>query len=229
LIYNSTLLGKGKIGKWAGQAGGQEQGQMGVWLQTPTPPLWYTATSVYDQYAQAEQAVRLLQAASEQLALHIFKRRTSMTQLKIGDPAPDFTALTDAGTPLKLSDLRGKRVVIYFYPKDDTPGCTTQACGFRDHYLDIQERNALVLGVSPDGVKSHQKFKTKFNLPFTLVADEDHAIAEAYGAWGEKSNYGKEYMGIIRSHLVIDEAGTVVDAQYNVKPEQSVERALGMI
>ena len=152
-----------------------------------------------------------------------------MTQLKISDLAPDFTAMTDAGTPMTLSALRGKRVVIYFYPKDDTPGCTTQACGFRDHYLDIQERNAVVLGISPDSVKSHQKFKTKFNLPFTLVADEDHAIAQAYGVWDEKSMYGKKYMGIVRSHLVIDEAGKVVDTQYNIKPEKSVESALGMI
>ena len=130
-----------------------------------------------------------------------------MTEINVGDLAPDFTAATDSGATLKLSELRGKRVVLYFYPKDDTPGCTTQACGFRDNYVDIEEKNAVVLGVSPDGVKSHQKFKTKFNLPFTLVADEDHAIAEAYGVWVEKSMYGKKYMGIERSHFVIDEAG----------------------
>jgi peroxiredoxin Q/BCP len=120
-------------------------------------------------------------------------------------------------------------VVLYFYPKDDTPGCTTQACGFRDNYLAIEEKNAIVLGVSPDGEKSHQKFKTKFNLPFTLIADEDHAIAEAYGVWVEKSMYGKQYLGVERSHFVIDEGGTVVDAQVKVKPEESVEKALAML
>ena len=148
-----------------------------------------------------------------------------MSKVNVGDIAPDFTATTDAGTTVRLSDYRGKRVVLYFYPKDDTPGCTTQACGFRDNYLAIEEKNAIVLGVSPDGAKSHQKFKTKFNLPFTLIADEDHSIAEAYGVWVEKSMYGKTYMGIERSHFVIDENGKVVDAQVKVKPEDSVERA----
>jgi peroxiredoxin Q/BCP len=152
-----------------------------------------------------------------------------MGNVNVGDMAPDFTATTDAGTTVKLSDFRGKRVVLYFYPKDDTPGCTTQACGFRDNYLAIEEKNAIVLGVSPDGAKSHQKFKTKFNLPFTLIADEDHSIAEAYGVWGEKSMYGKKYMGIERSHFVIDEHGKVVDAQVKVKPEDSVEKALAIL
>jgi thioredoxin-dependent peroxiredoxin len=152
-----------------------------------------------------------------------------MGKVNVGDVAPDFTATTDAGTTVQLSDYRGKRVVLYFYPKDDTPGCTTQACGFRDNYLAIEEKNAIVLGVSPDGAKSHQKFKTKFNLPFTLIADEDHSIAEAYGVWAEKSMYGKNYMGIERSHFVIDENGKVVDAQVNVKPEDSVERAIATL
>ena len=152
-----------------------------------------------------------------------------MSTIKVGDMAPDFTAITDAGTTVRLSDYRGKRVVLYFYPKDDTPGCTTQACGFRDNYLAIEEKNAIVLGVSPDGAKSHQKFKTKFNLPFTLIADEDHSIAETYGVWVEKSMYGKQYMGIERSHFVIDENGKVVDAQVKVKPEDSVERAIATL
>src|SRR5438309_2430717 len=108
-----------------------------------------------------------------------------MAELKTGDQAPDFEAATDAETSIKLSDFRGKRVVLYFYPKDDTSGCTTQACGFRDNYPVIEEKNEVVLGVSPDGVTSHQKFKTKFDLPFTLLVDEDHAIAVAYGVWGE--------------------------------------------
>ncbi len=149
-----------------------------------------------------------------------------MAELKIGDMAPDFEAQTDTGKAVRLSDFRGKRVVLYFYPKDDTPGCTTQACGFRDNYLEIEERNAVVLGVSPDNQASHQKFKTKYNLPFTLLVDEDHAIAEAYGAWGEKSTFGKKSVGILRSHFVIDEAGRIVDAHVKVKPEDSVAFAL---
>ena len=152
-----------------------------------------------------------------------------MANLQAGDNAPDFTATTDSGATLRLRDLRGKRVVLYFYPKDDTPGCTTQACGFRDNYPVIEEKNAVVLGVSPDGVKSHQKFKTKFNLPFTLVVDEDHAIAEAYGVWVEKSMYGKQYMGVERSHFVIDEQGVLVDAQVKVKPDDSVAKALAAL
>src|SRR5213594_4808803 len=114
-----------------------------------------------------------------------------MAELRVGDPAPSFEAKNDKGETVRLSDLKGKRIVLYFYPKDDTPGCTTQACGFRDSYPTIEEQNAVVLGISPDGVKSHQKFKTKFNLPFTLLVDQDHAISEAYGVWQEKSNYGK--------------------------------------
>lgn len=149
-----------------------------------------------------------------------------MAELKIGDLAPDFEATTDSGERIKLSDYRGKRVVVYFYPKDDTPGCTTQACSFRDNYAEIEEQNAVVLGISPDDQASHRKFKTKYNLPFTLVVDEDHSIAEAYGVWGEKSMYGKTYMGIIRSHFVVDEEGKLVGIQYNVKPDDSLPEAL---
>jgi len=145
---------------------------------------------------------------------------------QIGEMAPDFEAVTDSGETLKLSDLRGKRVVLYFYPKDDTPGCTTQACGFRDNQAVIEEKNAVVLGVSPDGQASHQKFKTKYNLPFTLLVDEDHRIAELYGVWGEKTSYGRTTMGVIRSHFVIDEQGRVVDARVKVSPEDSVRYAL---
>ena len=149
-----------------------------------------------------------------------------MANLAVGDQAPDFAAVTDQGTTLRLQDLRGKRVILYFYPKDDTSGCTTQACGFRDHYLEIEEKNGIVLGVSPDNVASHQKFKTKYNLPFTLLVDADHAIAEAYGVWGEKSMYGKKYMGVIRSHFVIDETGNLIDVQYKVSPTDSTKRAV---
>jgi thioredoxin-dependent peroxiredoxin len=150
-------------------------------------------------------------------------------QLKAGDPAPDFEAITDEGKRVKLSDYRGKRVVLYFYPKDDTPGCTTQACSFRDNYPAIEEKNAVVLGVSPDDEKSHVRFKSKFNLPFTLLVDEDHAIADAYGVWGEKSMYGKSYMGIIRSNFVIDENGQIVKTLYNIKPADSTAEALAAL
>jgi len=146
--------------------------------------------------------------------------------LKTGDLAPDFEAISDAGETVKLSNFRGQRVVLYFYPKDDTSGCTTQACGFRDNYETIEEQNAIVLGVSPDGQASHQKFKSKYDLPFTLLVDADHSIAEMYGVWGEKKMYGNTYMGIIRSHFVIDADGVITDAQVKVSPKNSVAFAL---
>ncbi|MEZ4677908.1 MAG: thioredoxin-dependent thiol peroxidase [Caldilineaceae bacterium] len=152
-----------------------------------------------------------------------------MTQLTIGDMAPNFTATTDQGNTVSLQDFRGKRVVLYFYPKDDTSGCTTQACGFRDHYPTVEDKNAVVLGISPDGVASHQKFKQKYNLPFTLLVDHNHAIADLYGTWGEKSLYGKKYMGVIRSHFIIDEEGRLTDVQYKISPKNSVSKALNAL
>lgn len=149
--------------------------------------------------------------------------------LVVGAPAPEFTALTDSGETVRLSDFRGKKVILYFYPKDDTPGCTTQACGFRDNYPAIEEKNAVVLGVSTDGQKSHAKFRTKYNLPFTLLVDEDHAIAEAYGIWGEKSFMGRKFMGAERSHFVIDEEGKIAQAAVKVKPNDSVSQALAAL
>ena len=149
-----------------------------------------------------------------------------MSELKIGSIAPDFEAINQRNETVRLGDFRGKKVILYFYPKDNTSGCTTQACGFRDRYPKIQERNAVVLGVSPDGAKSHAKFIEKHDLPFDLIVDEDHSIAEAYGAWGEKSMYGKKYMGIIRSHFVIDEQGKIRDAHYKVSPKNSADEAL---
>ncbi|MEM7533088.1 MAG: thioredoxin-dependent thiol peroxidase [Chloroflexota bacterium] len=149
-----------------------------------------------------------------------------MANLTVGDIAPNFTTLTDQGTEVKLSDYRGQRVLLYFYPKDDTPGCTRQACGFRDNYPAIEEKNAIVLGISPDNVASHQTFKAKFDLPFTLLVDEGHQIAELYGTWGERSMYGNKFMGIIRSHFLIDEEGTLVDVQYKISPKNSVKQAL---
>jgi peroxiredoxin Q/BCP len=163
---------------------------------------------------------------SHESILNRQKECAVMAELQPGEMAPDFETTTDEGKTVKLSDYRGKRVVLYFYPKDDTPGCTTQACSFRDNYLDIEERNAVVLGISPDDVKSHQKFKTKYNLPFTLLVDEDHAITEQYGAWGEKTMYGNTYMGVIRSQVIIDEQGKVVAVHYNIKPDASVPEAL---
>ncbi len=151
------------------------------------------------------------------------------TPLQVGDLAPDFTLTSDSGEQVALSALRGRRVVLYFYPKDDTPGCTAQACGFRDAYPQIEERNAVVLGISPDSARSHQKFRSKFNLPFTLLVDEDHAVAEAYGVWGEKSMYGKKYMGITRSSFVVDEAGRLADVQIKVSPADSVATALSAL
>lgn len=151
------------------------------------------------------------------------------SQFKIGDLAPDFEVLADAGERVKLSDFRGRRVVLYFYPKDDTSGCTTQACGFRDNYPEIEARDAIVLGISPDGQESHQKFKTKYDLPFALLVDEDHAVAERYGVWGEKSLYGNKYMGVIRSHFVIDAEGRFEDIRVKVSPKKSIEYAMKVL
>ena len=147
----------------------------------------------------------------------------------IGSAAPDFTLPADDGSTVQLSDLRGQRVVLYFYPKDDTPGCTIQACGFRDNYVEISEKDAVVFGISPDGISSHVKFRTKFDLPFRLLADEDHKVAELYGVWGEKSMYGKKYLGIIRSHFVVDAEGKIADVQYGVSAEDSVANALATL
>jgi thioredoxin-dependent peroxiredoxin len=134
-----------------------------------------------------------------------------------GKPAPDFELQSDSGELVKLSELRGRPVVLYFYPKDDTPGCTTEACEFRDAYDVFRERGAEVLGVSPDDIASHQKFKSKHELPFTLLADPDHAVAEKYGVWGERKFAGRSYMGINRSTFIIDEEGKVARAMMGIK------------
>ena len=136
-----------------------------------------------------------------------------------GKPAPDFELPSDNGEHIKLSSLRGKPVVLYFYPKDDTPGCTTQACGIRDVYSDFRERGAVVLGVSPDDEASHTKFKEKYSLPFTLLADPQHEVAELYGVWKERNLYGKKSMGIERSTFVIDPEGKVAKVMRRVKPD----------
>jgi peroxiredoxin Q/BCP len=144
-------------------------------------------------------------------------------------PAPDFTLTSDAGEQVTLSALRGKPVVLYFYPKDDTPGCTKQACGIRDVYGELEQAGAVVLGVSPDGEDSHAKFKAKYELPFTLLADTDHEVADAYGVWGEKTFAGKTYMGVSRSTFVIDADGGVARVLPNVKPATHADDVLAAL
>ncbi len=140
-------------------------------------------------------------------------------KLKAGDKAPSFSLPADGGTTVSLKELAGRKVVLYFYPKDDTSGCTVEACEFRDNWKAVQDRGAVVLGVSPDSIQSHGKFKTKYKLPFPLLADEDHKVAEAYGAWGEKSMYGRKYHGILRSTFIIDESGRIARVFEKVKPK----------
>ena len=146
-----------------------------------------------------------------------------------GRPAPDFTLPTETGEPLTLSDLRGHAVVLYFYPKDDTPGCTTQACGLRDVYGEIRERGATVLGVSPDSVASHVEFKEKYGIPFTLLADPEHEVSELYGVWVERNTYGKKSMGINRSTFVIDADGNVVEAMRGVRADGHADKVLAAL
>ena len=146
-----------------------------------------------------------------------------------GTPAPDFELPSDSGDRVRLFDLRGNPVVLYFYPKDDTPGCTKQACGIRDAYGEFERAGAVVFGVSPDDEASHVRFREKYELPFTLLADTDHTVAEQYGAWGEKTNRGRTYMGIIRSTVVIGPDGTVMKAMPNVKPETHADDVLAVL
>jgi peroxiredoxin Q/BCP len=146
--------------------------------------------------------------------------------VETGHPAPEFSLPSDTGETVSLSDLRGKPVVLYFYPKDDTPGCTAQACGIRDAWGEFERAGAVVLGVSPDGEASHATFKDKYGLPFTLLADTDHAVADAYGVWGEKSFGGKTYMGVERSTFVIDADGYVAQVFHKVKPAEHADQVL---
>jgi len=146
-----------------------------------------------------------------------------------GKAAPDFELATDSGDTVRLSDLRGKQVVLYFYPKDDTPGCTTQACGIRDAYGEFEQAGAVVLGISPDDESSHAKFKEKFGLPFTLLADEGHAVADEYGVWTEKTYMGRTYMGVERSTFVIGKDGTVKKVLPKVKPATHADDVLAVL
>ena len=146
------------------------------------------------------------------------------TRLEPGTPAPDFTLAAQDDAPVRLSDLRGGKVILYFYPAAMTPGCTTQACDFRDSIASLQGAGYTVLGVSRDEPAKLQKFRERDALPFTLLSDPDHAVHESYGTWGEKMNYGKKIQGVIRSTFVIDEAGLIEHAQYNVKATGHVAR-----
>ena len=146
-----------------------------------------------------------------------------------GDSAPDFSLPADDGSTVALEDLRGSRVVIYFYPKNDTPGCTRQACAIRDSYADFGSANAKVFGISRDDAASHRAFREKFALPFPLLSDPDHEVATAYGVWGPKTSYGKTTMGINRSAFVIDEEGRITAALYGIKPEATTTRSLAAL
>jgi thioredoxin-dependent peroxiredoxin len=146
-----------------------------------------------------------------------------------GEAAPDFALTSESGDRVQLSELRGKPVVLYFYPKDDTPGCTKQACGIRDAYAEFERAGAVVVGVSPDNEGSHVKFKNKYELPFTLLADTDHSVAEEYGVWGEKSYLGKKYTGVKRSTFVIDADGNVKKILHDVKPATHADEVLAAL
>lgn len=146
-----------------------------------------------------------------------------------GQPAPDFTLMSDSGEEVTLSELRGRPVVLYFYPRDDTPGCTTQACGIRDAWGDFERAGVVVLGVSPDDERSHVKFRKKYDLPFNLLADTDHHVAETYGVWGEKRYMGRSYMGVSRSTFVIGPDGTVKKVFEKVKPAEHADDVLAAL
>ena len=152
-----------------------------------------------------------------------------MELLKAGDHAPDFEAQTDRGETFKLSELRGKPLVLYFYPRADTPGCTKEACGFRDDFSAYKKKGVEIVGVSPDTVKKQSKFKDKFELPFTLIADEDHLIADLYGVWGLKKFMGREYEGVHRVTYLIDAEGEIVHVFEKVKPEEHSAEILAML
>jgi peroxiredoxin Q/BCP len=150
--------------------------------------------------------------------------------LKKGDKAPGFTLKSDKGEEVRLADFLGKTdVVLYFYPKDNTSGCTKEACSFRDNIQEIETRNAVVFGVSPDSVKSHQNFINKQDLNFTLLSDPEHKVAEAYGAWGEKSMYGRKYMGILRTTFIIGKDGMIKHVFEKVKPAAHAEQVLNIL
>ncbi|WP_286209383.1 thioredoxin-dependent thiol peroxidase [Dubosiella newyorkensis] len=149
--------------------------------------------------------------------------------LEVGTKAPDFTLQDQDGKDVSLSDFKGKKVILYFYPKDNTSGCTKQACAFKELYPDFMEKDAIVLGVSKDSVASHKKFQEKYELPFELLSDPGHKVIEQYDVWKEKSMYGKKYMGIVRSTYLIDEEGKIEKALEKVKPQQNPEQMLKLV
>jgi len=149
--------------------------------------------------------------------------------VKEGDLAPDFTLPSDDGEQVVLSSFRGKKVVVYFYPRDNTPGCTKEACSFRDDHSQFLAKDAVVIGISPDSSRSHQRFRAKLALPFYLLSDADHAVAEAYGAWGEKKRCGKTYQGMFRSTFVIDEDGRLLKVFPKVKPQGHASEVLAVL
>jgi peroxiredoxin Q/BCP len=148
---------------------------------------------------------------------------------KVGKKAPTFTLQDENGDKTKLSDFRGQPVVLYFYPKDDTPGCTKEACGFRDAFSDYERAGAVILGVSPDSSAAHTKFKAKYDLPFTLLADPEHQICDKYGVWGQKKFRGREYMGVLRTTFLIGADGTLERIFENVRPEEHSQEVLGAL
>ena len=152
-----------------------------------------------------------------------------MSELSVGDAAPDFTLPSDADGDVTLSSFRGKKVILYFYPKDNTPGCTTQACDFRDRSATLASKDAVVLGVSKDSLKSHGNFRTKYDLNFPLLSDPELSVHKAYGAYGEKTMYGKKTMGVKRTTVVIDEEGKVAFVKHNVRSKGSVDRAIDQL
>jgi thioredoxin-dependent peroxiredoxin len=149
--------------------------------------------------------------------------------LQPGDPAPDFELTASNGDTVSLADYRGQRVILFFYPKAKTPGCTKQACGFRDRWEVINAAGATVLGISPDDPETLRRWKEDEQFPYELLSDPDHAVAEQYGVWGEKKSFGRTYEGIIRSHFVVDEEGRLADVQLNVSPDDSVERGVAAL
>lgn len=152
-----------------------------------------------------------------------------MAQLAVGDRAPAFTLVDQHGEKVKLSDYKGRKVIVYFYPKADTPGCTTQSCELRDHRKDLAKLGAEVVGISPDAPAKQLKFDEKYGLGFPLLADEEHTVAEKYGVWGEKVNYGRKYMGIVRSAFVVDEKGKLAGVFYKVSPKDTVTKTQSVL
>lgn len=149
--------------------------------------------------------------------------------IESGIPAPKFELQDETGSIRKLSDFHGKRVILYFYPKDDTPGCTTEACNFRDDYSTYEQSDVVILGVSPDSIESHVKFKSKFHLPYSLLADEDHKVCELYGVWVSKNNFGRESMGVVRTTFLIDASGVIERVFKNVKPAEHSTELLSIL